>query len=271
MQDSAYLTLPRSATQMPHGYGDQVHLAADPLLLGLLAQASSPDCRQPRMGRLVDALYVALAGWAVANELPRQHVAVPTRMAAHTPLGVWRGEIIAKHTRAVSVALARAGTPASQAVFALLCELLDPQQVRQDHIFLNRALDAAGQVEGVEVSGTKLGGPVAGAYVLVPDPMGATGSSMCWTLDMYKRMAGGPPARLIALNLVVTPEYLAAMGAAHPEVPIYALRLDRGLSPAEVLASPLGARADQERGLDDNQYIVPGAGGLGEVLNHTHA
>ena len=112
---------------------------------------------------------------------------------------------------------------------------------------------------------------MAGAVVLVPDPMGATGSSMCWTLDLYKRLPGGPPARLIALNLVVTPEYLAAMANHHPDVPVYALRLDRGLSPADVLASPLGAHPGRERGLNDHQYIVPGAGGLGEVLNHTHA
>ena len=103
------------------------------------------------MGQLIDALYVALSSWAIAAELPRQAAAVPTRMAAHTPLGVWHGEIIAPDTQAVSVALARAGTPASQTVFNLLCQLLDPQAVRQDHIFLNRALDSAGRVDGVEV------------------------------------------------------------------------------------------------------------------------
>ena len=60
------------------------------------------------------------------------------------------------------------------------------------------------------------------------------------------------------------------LGAAAllPEVRIHAIRLDRGFSSSEALASPPGTLADQERGLDDHQYIVPGAGGLGEVLNN---
>ena len=58
------------------------------------------------------------------------------------------------------------------------------------------------------------------------------------------------------------------MLAAHPDIVIYALRLDRGLSPADVLATVPGTRWDEERGLNDHQYIVPGAGGVGEILNN---
>jgi uracil phosphoribosyltransferase len=66
----------------------------------------------------------------------------------------------------------------------------------------------------------------------------------------------------------VTPEYLRNVLAAHPEVRIYALRLDRGLSPPDVLATVPGTRWAEERGLDDHQYIVPGAGGVGEIMNN---
>ena len=55
---------------------------------------------------------------------------------------------------------------------------------------------------------------------------------------------------------------------AHPEVVVYALRLDRGLSAPDVLETVPGVRWDEERGLDDRQYIVPGGGGFGEVLNN---
>ena len=51
------------------------------------------------------------------------------------------------------------------------------------------------------------------------------------------------------------------MTTKHPEVIVYALRLDRGLSPADVLQTP-GERWTEERGLTDKHYIVPGGGGL---------
>jgi hypothetical protein len=44
--------------------------------------------------------------------------------------------------------------------------------------------------------------------------------------------------------------------------------LDRGLSPTDVLATVPGERWAEERGLNDRQYIVPGAGGVGEIMNN---
>jgi hypothetical protein len=52
---------------------------------------------------------------------------------------------------------------------------------------------------------------------------------------------------------------------------VYTARVDRGMSPPEVQAAPPGARWAEERGLDDEDYIVPGAGGVGEVLNQSWA
>jgi hypothetical protein len=40
------------------------------------------------------------------------------------------------------------------------------------------------------------------------------------------------------------------------------------MSPPEVLRSVPGTYPDRERGLNEIQYIVPGAGGLGEVINN---
>ena len=98
--------------------------------------------------------------------------------------------------------------------------------------------------------------------------MGATGSSLVSALDHYKTRLEGTPGRCIAMHLIVTPEYLRNVLKAHPETVVYALRLDRGLSPEDVLATVPGTRWDDERGLDDHQYIVPGAGGVGEILNN---
>jgi uracil phosphoribosyltransferase len=70
------------------------------------------------------------------------------------------------------------------------------------------------------------------------------------------------------VHLIVTPEYVRNVLRAHPDTLVYALRVDRGLSPPDVLATVPGTRWDEERGLDDHQYIVPGAGGIGEILNN---
>ena len=70
------------------------------------------------------------------------------------------------------------------------------------------------------------------------------------------------------MHLIVTPEYLKALQKAHPDVQVYAVRLDRGLSTEEVLQTVPGTHWDRERGLNEHDYIVPGGGGFGEVLNN---
>jgi uracil phosphoribosyltransferase len=70
------------------------------------------------------------------------------------------------------------------------------------------------------------------------------------------------------MHLIVTPEYIRRVTEAHPDAIIYALRLDRGLSPTRVLKTAPGTHWDEERGLNSIQYIVPGAGGVGEILNN---
>ena len=72
------------------------------------------------------------------------------------------------------------------------------------------------------------------------------------------------------MHLVVTPEYLASVTSLYPQLAIYAIRLDRGLSPAKVLGTVPGTHWKDERGLNSKQYIVPGAGGLGEVINNSY-
>jgi uracil phosphoribosyltransferase len=110
---------------------------------------------------------------------------------------------------------------------------------------------------------------VEGATVLIPDPMGATGGSLCEVLRMYREDVPGPARRLVAMHLIVTPEHIARVTREAPDVQIYAVRVDRGLSAPDVLDTVPGARHAEERGLNDHQYIVPGAGGLGELMNNS--
>jgi uracil phosphoribosyltransferase len=189
-------------------------------------------------------------------------------MVVSSPQAVYRGVAIDEDTKAVTVGIARAGTMPSQVVYDLLNDVLDPQGVRQDHLFMSRATDAAGRVTGTTWHDAKIGRDVEGRILLFPDPMGATGSSMISAITHYKTRLEGTPGRCITMHLIVTPEYVKNLLAAHPDTVIYALRLDRGLSPNDVLSTVPGTRWSEERGLDEHQYIVPGAGGVGELLNN---
>ena len=60
------------------------------------------------------------------------------------------------------------------------------------------------------------------------------------------------------------------MHAKHPDLIVYAIRLDRGLSSEKVLASVPGTFWNEEKGLNDQNYIVPGGGGFGEIMNNAY-
>jgi len=132
-----------------------------------------------------------------------------------------------------------------------------------------RETDSLGRVTGTSISGSKIGGSVENSFVLFPDPMGATGGSLSHAISVYKKGAG-PARRYVCMNLIVTPEYLRRMKADHPDVVVYAVRLDRGASPADVLETVPGTHWDRESGLTDKQYIVPGGGGFGEIMNNAY-
>jgi uracil phosphoribosyltransferase len=140
--------------------------------------------------------------------------------------------------------------------------------VRQDHISINRKVDEAEKVIGANLGGVKIGGDIDGRFVIIPDPMGATGSTIDTAMAVYADR--GKPRKVIAMHLIVTPEYLARVTKKYPDLAIYAIRLDRGLSDPKVLQSLPGASWGQEKGLNPKQYIVPGAGGLGEVINNSY-
>lgn len=268
MVDVAYAESRFRGPEIAHRYGPGIHLLDDPLAWSLLARACSPETGQPDMGRLVRTLYEMLARTVLAAELPRARVDVPTRMIASHPEAVYRGTALARATKAVTVGIARAGTMPSQVVFELMNEVLDPALVRQDHLFMSRQTNASGEVVGATWHDAKIGRDVGDRYVLFPDPMGATGSSMVSAVRYYQTALEGSPAKCIALHLIVTPEYLRKVREAHPELVVYALRLDRGLSTARALRAEPGTHWDEERGLNATQYIVPGAGGVGEILNN---
>lgn len=270
MRDSLYEKISYTLNEQKHFYGPGVHLVGSPYLISLLARLCAKETQQPEVNTLVRTIYSELATMAVNHEFPRKHVTIPTRMIEHTPKGLYQGEVLDTHVRAVSVNIARAGTLPSQVVYDLLNTILEPRLVRQDHLIMSRELDQAAHVIGSNIGGAKIGGDVDDAFVFFPDPMGATGSSLSTAIKMYKTKVPGRARKIICLNLIVTPEYIKRMVTDHPDVVHYAVRLDRGLSPDEVLGTAPGELWEKERGLDEHQYIVPGAGGMGEVMNNAY-
>lgn len=252
-----------------HHYGPNVHIIDNPFLNGLLAKLCSPNCEQPEINRIVEVLYTHLISITVNNEFDKEDFEDATRMTESHPNSLLRGTRIATGQKAVSINLARAGTYPSHICYNFLHFCLPAKNVRQDHIFAARVTSTNETVVGAALGGMKIGGDIENAHVIFPDPMGATGNTMVSAIHHYKSKISGLAKKFIALNLIVTPEYLKNLLSSHPDVVVYTLRLDRGLSPQAVLNSTPGQFWDQERGLNDKQYIVPGGGGFGEIMNNS--
>jgi uracil phosphoribosyltransferase len=88
--------------------------------------------------------------------------------------------------------------------------------------------------------------PLDGKRVIIVDPMLATGGSAAQAVDVVKS-AGGK--EVVFVCIVASPEGVAVMQKAHPEVPIHAGALDRALNA--------------------KKYILPGLGDFGDRLYGT--
>ena len=264
--DSAY-RLSQGQHRLEHAYGDRVTFLHNPFALSLMQRIGHSDCVQPELGDLVRAAYQYLCAETLSLHLRSSPQRVPTRMQALTPAGVYAGDCFEAQP-IVSVAIARAGIVPSEVCFRMGAALLGVESIRQDHFAMARQTNASGEVVGVSVSGEKIGGDVDDATVLLPDPMGATGGSIDHAIRFYKRSVKGRARRFVAIFLTCTPECVKRLIEAHDDVHIVALRLDRGLSSDAALAAKPGVLAG-ETGLTSTQYIVPGAGGVGEVLNNS--
>ncbi len=88
--------------------------------------------------------------------------------------------------------------------------------------------------------------PLAGARVIVVDPMLATGGSAAQALDVVKE-AGA--RELTFVSIIASPEGVATVQERHPDVPVYTAAYDRALSA--------------------KKYILPGLGDFGDRLYGT--
>lgn len=247
-----------------HHYGENFHLIDDLFLQTMLTEICLAKTTQPQINRLIKFLYTGLIIHTANTLFPKQLSTFKTRMNADLSVQHFKETI-----KAVTVNLARAGTYPSHICYDFLHTILKPENVRQDHIFAARKTNSAEEVTGTTLNSYKIGGEIEDRFVLFPDPMGATGGTILTAIDYYEKNIPGKPANYVALHLIVTPEYLKKVLTQRPDIKIFALRVDRGLSPKEVLQAEPGLFWNQEKGLNEKQYIVPGAGGLGELLNNS--
>jgi len=268
IEDFQYSIRSLEPVQSEHRYGANVRILSHPYAFTLLAQLGSATCHQPQVSQLMRTLYEQLTISVVNEFFPLKKTMLETRMKSQHSEAEFMANIIDPGSSVVSVSVARAGTVPSQICFDLMNRILDPNRVRQDFISINRATDEKGRVIGTNLSGHKIGGKVDGSLLMIPDPMGASGSTLKSVMELYR--SHGKAKDVIAMHLIVTPEYLRAVQQYCPEVKVIAYRLDRGLSATKLLETIPGENWDEEKGLNDKQYIIPGAGGLGEVMNNSY-
>ena len=204
-----------------------LHVVEHPVVLDALTtlrDVSTPPEIFRRMAVRISLLLAAEATRDVPSE------AVPVQ----TPLGLADGWRV--RTGVVVVPVLRAGLGMLDAVLELL------PGARVGHIGLQR--DELTAVASQYYS--KLPGDLSGSYVLMIDPMLATGGSAVAALDLL-RIAGARDIRMICI--VAAPEGIAFVEQHHPHVHIYTPVVDRGLN--------------------QHKFIVPGLGDFGDRLYGT--
>jgi len=181
----------------------------------------------PDFRRAAERISVLLAAAALKDVPSRPHT-------VETPLGPAKGSVVRGDV--VVVPVLRAGLGMLDAVLELL------PAARVGHIGLQR--DEATAIASKYY--TKLPRELADSYVLMIDPMLATGGSAVAAIDLLKA-AGARILRMICI--VAAPEGVALVEQQHPDVEVYTPVIDRELNP--------------------HKYIVPGLGDFGDRLYGT--
>jgi uracil phosphoribosyltransferase len=204
-----------------------LHVVEHPVVhdaLATLRDGSTP----PDVFRRVAVRISLLLAAEATRDVPSRQVSV------ETPLGPAAGRRIGAPV--VVVPVLRAGLGMLDAVLELLPE------ARVGHIGLQR--DEMTAVASRYYS--KLPTDLDGSFVLMIDPMLATGGSAVAALDLL-RAAGATDIRMICI--VAAPEGIALVERQHPNVHIYTPAVDNGLNP--------------------HKFIVPGLGDFGDRLYGT--
>ncbi len=204
-----------------------LHLVTHPLVHDALAQLRDRSTEPDTFRRLATRISVLLAAEALRD--------VPTTTATvQTPIGPAESRRVAGDV--VVVPVLRAGLGMLDAVLELV------PSARVGYIGLQRDEETAVASQYY----SKLPRGLQNSYVLMIDPMLATGGSASAALELL-RHAGASRVRIVCI--VAAPEGVAVVEREHPDVSIY----------TPVVDSHLNAQ----------KYIVPGLGDFGDRLYGT--
>jgi uracil phosphoribosyltransferase len=204
-----------------------VHIVDHPLVHDALAELRDKRTTPERFRRAATRISVLLAAEAM-REVPSSAVTVDT------PLGPAAG--FRTSDEVVVVPVLRAGLGMLDAVLELV------PRARVGHIGLQR--DETTAVASQYYA--KLPHALEKSFVLMIDPMLATGGSAVAALDLL-RAAGARQVRIVCI--VAAPEGVGVVERHHPGVVIYTPVVDRGLN--------------------ERKFIVPGLGDFGDRLYGT--
>ena len=204
-----------------------VRLVEHPLVQDILLQLRDANTTPEQFRHLAGRISVLLAAEALRD--------LPTNAATvSTPLGPASGHRV--NADVVLVPVLRAGLGMLPGMLELV------PAARVGHIGLQRDEVTAHATRYY----SKLPPRLEDSYVLMIDPMLATGGSAVAALELL-RSAGARHIRLVCI--VAAPEGIAAVEQAHPDIPIFTPVVD-------------------ER-LNDHKFIVPGLGDFGDRLYGT--
>src|SRR6478736_8287925 len=204
-----------------------VHLVDHPLVHDALATLRDKTTTPQHFRTAATRISVLLASEAL-RDMPTEDLTV------ETPLGPAPGRRVGRDV--VVVPVLRAGLGMLDAVLELV------PSARVGHIGLQR--DEMTAVASQYYS--KLPSNLGGSYVLMIDPMLATGGSAVAALELLQH-AGAQ--RISMICIVAAPEGVAVVERHHPGVEIYTPVVDRELNA--------------------HKYIVPGLGDFGDRLYGT--
>ena len=202
-----------------------VHLIDHPLVQHKLSLMRQKDLSTNSFRRLLKELAMLMT-YEVTRDMPTQPIEI------ETPLETMTGQVI-DGKKLVFVSILRAG-------IGILDGMLDiVPGARVGHIGLYRDPRTLTAVEYY----FKLPADMAERDVIVVDPMLATGNSAIAAVDRIKEVG---PRSIKFVCLLAAPEGVAALQAAHPDVPIYTAAVDRQLN--------------------EHGYILPGLGDAGDRI-----
>ena len=202
-----------------------VHLIDHPLVQHKLTLMRQKSVSTSSFRRLLNEL-AALMTYEVTRDMPTHEVEI------ETPLERMKGRKI-DGKKLVFASILRAGT-------GILDGMLDVVPgARVGHIGLYRDPQTLQAVEYY----FKMPQDMQERDVIVVDPMLATGNSAIAAIDRIRKLN---PRSIKFVCLLTCPEGIAALSAAHPDVPIYTAAVDRQLN--------------------DHGYILPGLGDAGDRI-----